>query len=144
MSRSWVYEHSIGSLAISAEQLGTHLVVCISGGNAPHIGSVVLSESRPSLTGSGKSATSSVLNRLGHKDEVIARVVSDRLAAHLDTVVCCICGIHKDNATPKDIRSCETLGEEVARFLLEHLMDQNETPDMPLIDPTIPTDPDRS
>ena len=95
--------------------------VCVSGGDEPHIGSVVLAEARASLTGEGTSATSSVLNRLGHKDEFVARTVAETLAAALDTTACCICGIHKDNATPEDIQASTTLGHEIVSILLERL-----------------------
>lgn len=121
MAISWVYEHAIAPLDISVDHLGAHLVVCISGGSAPHIGSVALSTPRPSLAGSGTSATSSVLNRIGHKDEVVGREVADMLASRLDTVVCCICGIHVDDASEDEIRACATLGNEIATFLLERL-----------------------
>lgn len=119
MPKDWVYEHRIGSLDLSVSELGDHLMVCVSGGDAPHIGSVVLAEPRPSLSGEGRSATSSVLNRLGHKDELVARSLAENLSAKLDTVVCCVCGIHKDAPTPEDLEACETLGTELANSVLE-------------------------
>lgn len=119
--QSWVYEHSFTTLDLSIKHLGACVVVCVSGGDEPHIGSVVLAEARASLTGKGTSATSSVLNRLGHKDEFVARTVAETLAAALDTTACCICGIHKDNATPEDIQVSTTLGHEIASILLERL-----------------------
>lgn len=115
------FEHALGTVAVSIEHLGACVVVCVSGGDEPHIGSVVLAEARASLTGEGTSATSSVLNRLGHKDEFVARTVAETLAAQLNTTVCCICGIHKDNASPEDIQASATLGHEVASTLLERL-----------------------
>lgn len=121
MPQSWVFEHPIGTLAVSVQHLGAHLVVCISGGDSPHIGSVVLAEPRPSLSGAGMSATSSVLNRIGHKDEAIARGIAERLTAHLDTVVCCVCGIHKDDARADDIAACMNLDADLASFLLERI-----------------------
>ena len=89
------FEHALGTIEVSIEHLGACVVVCVSGGDEPHIGSVVLTEARASLTGEGTSATSSVLNRLGHKDEFVARTVAETLAAALDTTVCCICGIDR-------------------------------------------------
>lgn len=121
MTQNWVYEHSIGTLDLSVEHLGAHLVICISGSDVPHIGSVVLSTPRPSLSGSGMSATSSILNRIGHKDEAVARTVGETLAARFGTVVCCVCGIHKDDASAADIASCATLGEELSAFLLDKI-----------------------
>lgn len=121
MAQSWLYEHPFAALELSAEQLGANLVICVSGGDAPHIGSVVLSTPRASLTGKGRSATSSVLNLPGHKDEAVARQVAEIVAAKLDTTVCCVCGIHVDDATPEALASCATLGEELAHFLLANL-----------------------
>lgn len=115
------FEHALGTIEVSIKHLGACVVVCVSGGDEPHIGSVVLAEARASLTGEGTSATSSVLNRLGHKDEFVARTVAETLAAALDTTACCICGIHKDNATPEDIQASATLGHEIASILLERL-----------------------
>ena len=121
MPQSWVYEHTIATLDLSVEQLGTQLVVCVSGGNTPHIGSVTLASPRSSLTGTGMSATSSVLNLPGHKDEAVGRPLAEALASTLNTTVCCICGIHIDDATPEDIASCETLGCDIATFLIDEL-----------------------
>lgn len=122
------FEHALGTVAVSIEHLGACMVVCVSGGDEPHIGSVVLAEARASLTGEGTSATSSVLNRLGHKDEFVARTVAETLATALNTTVCCICGIHKDNATPEDIQASATLGQEVASTLLERLAPSSNQP----------------
>lgn len=125
MVQSWLYEHPFAALELSAEQLGANLVICVSGGDAPHIGSVVLSTPRPSLTGKGTSATSSVLNLPGHKDEAVARQVAEIVAAKLDTAVCCVCGIHVDDVTPEALASCATLGEELAHFLLTNLTEKD-------------------
>lgn len=122
------FEHALGTVAVSIEHLGACVVVCVSGGDEPHIGSVVLAEARASLTGEGTSATSSVFNRLGHKDEFVARTVAETLAIALNTTVCCICGIHKDNATPEDIQASATLGQEVASTLLERLAPSSNQP----------------
>ena len=121
MPQSWVYEHTIATLDLTIEQLGTQLVVCVSGGSTPHIGSVTLASPRPSLAGTGMSATSSVLNLIGHKDEAVGRPLAEMLASRLDTTVCCICGIHIDDATPEDIASCKTLGCDIASFLIDEL-----------------------
>ena len=113
------FEHALGTIEVSIEHLGACVVVCVSGGDEPHIGSVVLAAARASLPGEGTSATSSVLNRLGHKDEFVARTVAETLAAALDTTACCIC--HKDNAPPEDIQASTTLGHEIVSILLERL-----------------------
>ena len=72
-------------------QMGKDCTICIWGGDTPHVGSVVMSTARPSLTGSGVGVTSSVLNGIGHKDEYVARKFAEAV---------CSCGIHIDGITP--------------------------------------------
>ena len=58
-------------LEVSAAFVGEDVLICLKGGERPHLGCVVQTEPRVSLTGDGSvSATSSVLNFPGHKDEV--------------------------------------------------------------------------
>lgn len=119
MSQCFTHEHPIGTIAITFERLGSDVVVCISGGDVAHVGSIVVASPRPSLTGSGRSATSSVINLPGHKDEFVARTIAETLAHELDATICCICGIHKNDATPEEIASCITLGDDIASMLLD-------------------------
>ena len=59
-------------LQVSVKKIGQDLLVSVEGGQKPHIGCVIQSVSRPSLTGDGSySATSSVMNLTGHKDEYL-------------------------------------------------------------------------
>ena len=64
--------------------MGKDYTVTVCGGSLPHVGSVVMAQARLSLTGSGTSATSSVLNCVGHKDETIARMFAEKI--HLDDI----------------------------------------------------------
>ena len=91
--------------------VGKDLLVEVSGGDAPHVGSVVVAEPRPSLTGEGVSVTSSVINRIGHKDEAVARDIAEMLAKLYDSVVVCACGIHINNATQEDIKNVMELAD---------------------------------
>lgn len=59
--------------------------ICIWGGDTPHVGSVVMSTARPSLTGSDVGVTSSVLNGIGHKDEYVARKFAEAAERVYDT-----------------------------------------------------------
>ena len=70
--------------------------VYLCGGDRPHIGSAVLAQPRPSLTGSGDSCTSSVMNLCGHKDEAIARHLAESLCVHQRVPVCVSAGVHLD------------------------------------------------
>ena len=81
-------------------QMGKDCTICIWGGDTPHVGSVVMSTARPSLTGSGVGVTSSVLNGIGHKDEYVARKFAEAAAEKFVCTAVCSCGIHIDGITP--------------------------------------------
>lgn len=69
------------SWRISAAFIGEDVLICLKGGERPHLGCVVQTEPRVSLTGDGSvSATSSVLNFTGHKDEVICRWMAEQVS----------------------------------------------------------------
>ena len=97
--------------------MGKDYTVTVCGGTLPHIGSVVMAQARPSLTGQGISATSSVLNCVGHKDEVIARMFAEEVAMHGNCTAVCICGIHMDAIEEEQLvkikESCRSLLKRV-------------------------------
>lgn len=111
------------------EWLGGEVLLTLTGGTHPHVGSVVMSEPRPSLTGEGLSATSSVINRIGHKDEAVAREAAERLAARLNTPVCAVCGIHYDTAhgalLTEILEACRSLTDEALDWLLNENLKRN-------------------
>lgn len=84
-------------------RMGKDYTVAVYGGDTPHVGSVVMSVARPSLTGEGIGVTSSVINGIGHKDEVIARWFSETLAKEWNCTVVCSCGIHLDDINSEQI-----------------------------------------
>ncbi len=90
---------------MKAITIGEDLCVIVSGGDSPHIGCVTLSVPRASLAdASVVSATTSVLNRIGHKDDEVARYVSQALSAKLNKNVVVTCGIHLDYITNEEIK----------------------------------------
>jgi hypothetical protein len=97
-----------------AKTIGADIIVSIWGGAKPHIGSVAVAIPRPSLKKSGKmSATSSVLNFVGHKEETVTKLFSERIAARLNRNCIATAGIHIENATNEDVdsimKNCGTL-----------------------------------
>lgn len=94
--------------------MGRDVCLALSGGQKAHIGCTVLAVPRPSLTGQGRSATVSVLNRTGHKDDVVAAEVAKAVAARRDCVVSCTCGIHIDNASPQLIEAIAAAPPRIA------------------------------
>ena len=97
-------------------EIGDDLCLIVSGGDAPHIGCVTLSSPRPSLSDKDIiSSTSSVLNRVGHKDDEVGRYISEKLSAKLNKHVAVICGIHVDNITQDElVELMESLNELIS------------------------------
>lgn len=113
-----------GRIRINAKifLVGEDLCVIISGGDSPHIGCVTLSIPRPSLSDKTKiSATTSILNLTGHKDDEAARYVSQTLSSRLNKNVVVTCGIHVNNITGEEINTTIELLKELTNNLIEKL-----------------------
>lgn len=109
-------------LTITAGFIGDDILITVEGGERPHIGCVVQALPRPSLTGSGEtSATSSIMNLLGHKDEFLCRRIAERICAATGRTVVCTGGFHMDNIREEQIHevlACvDTLTEELLEVL---------------------------
>lgn len=97
-------ELSCSYMEAGAAFLGEDILACIQGGDKPHIGCTVQAVPRPSLTGNGTiSATSSILNLTGHKDEALCRRLAEKLCRETGRVVVCTGGFHIDNMKPEQI-----------------------------------------
>lgn len=115
-------------LETSAEMVGADILIRICGGEKPHLGCVVLAQPRASDTGDGTvSATSSVLNRIGHKDEQVCRKVAEYVAAGLGRTVVCTGGVHIDHISPQQIRDTLDAAEKTGRALVSQI--SSEAPD---------------
>lgn len=109
-------------LEISAAFAGNDILVCLQGGERPHLGCVVQTEPRESLTGDGSvSATSSVLNFTGHKDEIICRYVAEKISRELNRRVVCTGGFHKDEISAEEIREVQMAVEELTERIVGRL-----------------------
>lgn len=94
-------------------QMGKDCTICVWGGDTPHVGSVVMSTARPSLTGSGVGVTSSVLNGIGHKDEYVARKFAEAAAEKFVCTAVCSCGIHIDGITPAQLQEVSAVCDKL-------------------------------
>lgn len=104
MERTIKKSLSFGELTIIITEVGEDLHLLLTGGKKPHVGCTVLAVPRPSLTGSGEiSATSSVLNLTGHKDEAICRYLAEEAAKRKNAVAVCTGGFHVDDITKEQI-----------------------------------------
>ena len=97
--------------------LGDDILVVLSGGVA-HIGAVAMAQPRPSIADPRKAgATSSVYTYVGHKEDIIAKAMSETLAKGLNKKVVVVAGIHWDNLKDEEIEAivkiCREITEEV-------------------------------
>lgn len=114
-----VAEHFI---EVGVNRIGNDILLCLEGGTKPHIGCVVQAVPRLSLTGDGSgSATASVLNLTGHKDEYLCRQLAEKISSNLGTVVVCTGGFHIDNMTKEQIKEVIQAVNEIAEEILESL-----------------------
>ena len=106
-----------------AGKIGEDVLICLEGGNAPHIGCVVQAVPRPSLTGDGTtSATASVLNLTGHKDEFLCRKLAEQVCSMADVVTVCTGGVHLDHIKEKQIRELMCAMDEIGKEIAERLL----------------------
>lgn len=109
---------SFSHIRVEFTCLGKDYLITVQGGQCPHIGCVVLALPRPSLAEKTRmSATSSVINREGHKDEAICRLLAEALAIKKESAVVCTGGFHVDNITPEQINEVM----ETVRLIAEEL-----------------------
>lgn len=104
-------------------EMGDDLCIIITGGSKPHIGCVTLSTPRESLSDKSiTSATTSILNLVGHKDDEVAKYVSNKLSAALNKNVAVCCGIHIDNIKEYEISAVMEISEELTEMLIDDLL----------------------
>ncbi len=118
-------EISRGRLKIrgSVQEVGRDILVSIWGGTRPHIGAVGIAVPRHSLKDPGKwSATSSTYTFLGHKEDTLVKVISERLATRLKKNVVVTAGLHWNRMAPGEIKTIENLTEGLSGRILEKLL----------------------
>lgn len=95
---------SFAELTLEIKSVGEDILILVSGGEKPHIGSAVLAVPRKSLSSDSISCTSSVLNVTGHKDEKICRDLAESFCKKYNAVTVCTGGFHCDNLTAAQIQ----------------------------------------
>jgi len=102
--------------------IGQDLLVAIWGGEKPHIGAVAVAQPRPSLKDPEiTSATASVICLPGHKEDELAKAVSEILAAALNTSVVVTAGIHWDNISKDGIQKVTENSKILVDLILERI-----------------------
>ncbi|OPY00100.1 MAG: hypothetical protein A4E60_02484 [Syntrophorhabdus sp. PtaB.Bin047] len=83
--------------------MGTDILVVLGGG-AVHIGAVGIGQPRPSLRDEGKiSSTGSVFTFPGHKEDTVAKSMSEELARRLNRRIVVVAGLHWDRLDAADL-----------------------------------------
>lgn len=89
-----------GSALFSVGSVSVNLL----GGDAPHVGAVAVAIPRAShARPAQRSATTSVLALVGHKDDELARSMASTLARRLAVTAVVAAGVHLRRAQPSDI-----------------------------------------
>ena len=120
MISSWLDKVEDGVCSLDAVCVRTQdgIQVYVGGGERPHVGCVAISEPRESLRKDGsRSCTTSVINRIAHKDAALAVPLAEALCVATGQVVVVTAGVHVDNARPEEIErllgNMETLRERI-------------------------------
>ncbi len=104
------------------QKLGRDFLVSVWGGTRPHIGAVGMATARPSLRDPKKwSATSSNFTFVGHKEDMVVKMLSEKLASRLRTNVVVAAGIHWDEISPEDIEVIQHLTVRLSDLILKKL-----------------------
>lgn len=85
-------------VSLSIHHIGSDLLICIYNQNA-HIGAVAVGE----YDRKTRRASTSVITRLGHKDDAVAQKAAYLISKATRKPVCLIAGIHLDNITDAEI-----------------------------------------
>lgn len=109
-------------LSVCAGKIGKDILICLEGGDVPHIGCVVQAVPRLSLTGDGStSATASVLNLTGHKDEFLCRKLAEQVCSMAGVVTVCTGGVHLDHIKEKQIQELMCGMDEIGKEIVERI-----------------------
>jgi hypothetical protein len=111
------------NLSASVRLIGEDVLVAIWGGEIPHIGAVAVAQPRPSLKDQDvTSSSASVICRVGHKEDELAKAAAEILAAALETHVVVTAGIHWDNLAPEAIQRIVRNSEILVEMILARLV----------------------
>ena len=122
--KKFLVEISKGRLKIHGfvQEVGQDLLVSIWGGTRPHIGAIGIAVPRPSLKNPKKwSATSSNFTFLGHKEDIMVKKISEKLAAQLRRNVVATAGFHWDRITSNEIKTIQHLTQKLSDQILKRL-----------------------
>jgi hypothetical protein len=101
-------------ITISVQLLGKDLILCIYNDEA-HIGAAAIAD----YDHNEARASTSLITRLGHKDDVIAYATAHKVCKYTKKPVCVVAGIHVDNITEPEIKQIVRNTNSLVDALLE-------------------------
>jgi gallate decarboxylase subunit D len=105
-------------VCLSIQRIGKDLIIYLFN-ESGHIGAVAVAD----YCHAEDRASTSVITRLGHKDDSVARQAAHALCKRLKKPVCAIVGIHVDNITSEEISqiilNCDSLVAKFANSAIE-------------------------
>ena len=94
----------IYTVRASLQALGPDIVITVWGGTRPHVGALVVSTPHPDRAPEeGRCSTVLQFSFPGHRDNVVARRVAERVASVLQRTIVVSAGIHVPDITPAGI-----------------------------------------
>jgi gallate decarboxylase subunit D len=103
-------------VSLSAQWIGSDLIVCLFNKQG-HLGAVAVAD----FCHAENRASTSVITRLGHKDDAVACEAAHMLCRKFKKPVCVIAGIHVDDITegeiPEILRNCDALVEKLSKLI---------------------------
>jgi hypothetical protein len=115
---------SKGHLRINGfvQKIGQDILISIWGGTRPHIGAIGMAIPRPSLKNSKRwSATSSIFTFIGHKEDMIVKKMSEKLAARVRRNVVVTAGLHWEGTTSREIKTIQNLTQKLSDQILKRM-----------------------
>jgi len=104
------------------QKMGKDLLISIWGGPKPHIGAIGIAVPRPSLRNPERwSATSSNFTFLNHKEDLLVKKLSEKIASRVQAHVVVTAGLHWDDLTPREIHLIERLALKIGDLILRKL-----------------------
>ncbi len=122
--KKFVVEISRGRFKIHgfAQEIGKDILISIWGGTRPHIGAIGMATPRPSLKNLKRwSATSSNFTFLNHKEDILVKKISEKLASGLGVNVVVTAGLHWSNLTSVEIKVIENLTLKISGLILQKI-----------------------
>lgn len=119
-------ELSVGTgaytVSASLQVLGPDILITVWGGTRPHVGALVVSSPHPDRAPEeGRCSTVLQFSFPGHRDNVVARRVAERVASMLQRTIVVSAGIHVPDITPAGIdtvlANTDCLIEKIIRLL---------------------------